>query len=98
MTGGLAGVVEVVVLAPLSFVACLSSPSPEPSSLRARTGGFINEGMHTYCPQRQPAAATARARYAATARVSIISRPTHRHDMIQFFLSFNLHTSKDQDP
>lgn len=49
MTGGLAGVVEVEVLAPLWFVACLSSPSPEPSSLqRARPGGFINEGMlHT---------------------------------------------------
>jgi hypothetical protein len=51
MTGGLAVVVEVEVLAPLWFVACLSSPSPEPSSLqRARTGGFINEGMlfHIY--------------------------------------------------
>ncbi|OEL12513.1 Protein NRT1/ PTR FAMILY 7.3 [Dichanthelium oligosanthes] len=47
MTGGLASVVEVEVLAPLSFVAFLSSPSPESSSLlRARTGGFINEANY----------------------------------------------------
>jgi len=43
MTGGLAGVVEVQVLAPVSFLTCLSSPSPE-KLLRGRTGGFIKEG------------------------------------------------------
>nr|AGT17043.1 Proton-dependent oligopeptide transporter family [Saccharum hybrid cultivar R570] len=42
MTGGLAGVVEVEVLGPLSFLTCLSSPSPE-KLLRGRIGGFIKE-------------------------------------------------------
>jgi hypothetical protein len=49
MTGGLAGVVEVEVLGPLSFLTCLSSPSPE-KLLRGRIGGFIKEGtlVRTY--------------------------------------------------
>lgn len=62
MSGGLAGVVEVlsglevllaVVVLPVldvvvvCFLKRSSSPSPE-KELRAQTGGFINEGIYSY--------------------------------------------------